>query len=257
MAWVESLYGVHVKFTVLVFILATFVKFWGSDVHIALGCILVLAEGSSVSCRTVARVMSLLCHIAGGSASIIRQGRQVNVALVVHADNVVWGRIEEAEVVELGNFNVFRLIFTTKLWVLFDWVSLFNVVDLNLWLHVRIHVGCILLRRAIVSCHHWSFIVLLRLFTFIFLLWFFILLGDSLCNNDLLFWLLLLNINFIDFCILGFLLILILSQVLWIWFLVILLTVNWRMVIFILVVSFDWRVIFFVMTFLNWWMILI
>lgn len=82
-------------------------------------------------------------------------------------------------------------------------------------------------------------------------------LGDSLCNNDLLFWLLLLTINFIDFCILGFLLILILSQVLWIWFLVILLTVNWRMVIFILVVSFDWRVIFFAMSFLNCWMILI
>ena len=85
-------------------------------------------------------------------------------------------------------------------------------------------------------------------------------LGDSLCNNDLLFWLLLLTINFIDFCILGFLLILILSQVLWIWFLVVLkmlLTFNWRMVIFILVVSFDWRVIFFAMSFLNWWMILI
>lgn len=49
-AWVESLYGVHVKFTVFVFILAAFVEFWGCNVDVTFSCILVLTERSSVSC---------------------------------------------------------------------------------------------------------------------------------------------------------------------------------------------------------------
>lgn len=238
MTWVESLYGVHVKFTVLEFILATFVQFWGSDVDITLGSILILAKSSSVSCGTVARVMSLLRHIASGSASIIRQGGQEDITLIIYANYVVWSRIEKAKVIELGDFDVFGLVFTTKLFVIFDWVCLFNVVNLNLWLHVRIHVWWIHLRRAIsiftiISCDNWRFL-LLWLFSFIFL--FYLGLNDTLCNNNLLLWLIFLIVNFFDFCIFG--IVLIFRQILCIIFFI-----NWRMVVFIIMVSFDWWMI--------------
>ena len=49
-ARVESLYGVHIIITILIFILAAFVELRRSYIDIALGCILILTESSSVPC---------------------------------------------------------------------------------------------------------------------------------------------------------------------------------------------------------------
>ena len=110
--------------------------------------------------------MFLLGHVASGSTCVVWKGGQIDVTLIVDTNDVVWSGVEETEVVQLSDFDIFSIIFTAESWVIFYWICLFNVVNFNLWLNIGVHVWCIVLRRVISGDYRLNF--LLVLFGFIF-----------------------------------------------------------------------------------------